>query len=334
ARIGLTRQHLVINGVMPEAEAALDPLAAAVVRREQAALAALPAVLGGLKLTGAEESAAFAILSQVEIDMVYVDVAVTGFDALSLSTPNGPVDPAQNFALLGLPPAQYAALEIGAPELFAKALDSLSVTIDWAGLPVTSTGFKGYYQGYVIDADGAVSPTPLFDNCSFQVAFAVNNPGRWDVATTAQPLFRTSPPGLSGSGEAASPVANAPLMRTSVLAVPGVMPMTAPAYYSAAATTLNLVLVAPTYAFGNVLYSSNLMAASAAQTAAASAAARGGRSTPPPPPPPPLPNPPWLPMASAISVDYAASAQLDLIVSLSPKAGSAPPPSASGAPLP
>ncbi|MFN3860555.1 MAG: arsenical pump-driving ATPase [Roseateles sp.] len=48
ARIGLTRQHLVINGVMPEAEAALDPLAAAVVRREQAALAALPAVLGGL----------------------------------------------------------------------------------------------------------------------------------------------------------------------------------------------------------------------------------------------------------------------------------------------
>lgn len=48
ARIGLTRQHLVINGVMPQAEAALDPLAAAVVRREQAALAALPAVLGGL----------------------------------------------------------------------------------------------------------------------------------------------------------------------------------------------------------------------------------------------------------------------------------------------
>ncbi len=292
-----------------------------------------PAVLGGLKLTGAEESAAFAILSQVEIDTVYVDVTVTGFDALTLATPNGPVDPAQNFALLGLPPAQYSALEISAPELFAKAIDRLSVTIDWAGLPVTSTGFKGYYQGYVIDADGAVSSTPLFDNSSFQVAFAVNNPGRWDVATTAQPLFRTSPPGLSGSGEAAAPVANAPLLRSSVLAVPGVVPMTAPPYYSAATTTLNLVLVAPTYAFGNILYSSNLMAASAAQTAAASAAARGGRGTPPPPPPPPLPNPPWLPMASAISVDYSASAQLDLTVSLAPKGtGSTPPPTASGAP--
>ncbi len=48
ARIGLTRQHLVINGVMPAAEGANDPLAAAVVRREQAALAAMPEVLGGL----------------------------------------------------------------------------------------------------------------------------------------------------------------------------------------------------------------------------------------------------------------------------------------------
>ena len=35
-----------------------------------------------------------------------------------------------------------------------KSTLRLSVTIDWAGLPVTKTGFKGYYQGYVIDADG------------------------------------------------------------------------------------------------------------------------------------------------------------------------------------
>lgn len=289
-----------------------------------------PAVLGGLKLTGAEESAAFAILSQVEIDTVYVDVAVTGFDTLSLSTPNGPVDPAQNFALLGLPPAQYAALEISAPELFAKAIDRLSVTIDWAGLPVTSTGFKGYYQGYVIDVDGAVSPDPLFDNTSFQVAFAVSNPGRWDVAATPQPLFRTAPPDPSGGATAPAPAA--PVLRTSVLPVPDVTPMTAPAYYSAATTTLNLALVAPSYAFGNILYSTNLMAASAAQTAAASAAARGGRGTPPPPPPPPMPNPPWLPMASAISVDYTASAQLDLTSARVPNGSGTPPPSASGAP--
>jgi len=296
-----------------------------------------PAVLGGLKLTGAQESAAFAILSQLQIDSVFVQVDVTRFDALTLATPNGPVDPAQNFALLGLPPAQYAALEIGAPELFAKALDRLSVTIDWAGLPVTSTGFKGYYQGYRIDADGAVATSTLFDNCSFQIGFSVTNPGRWDVGSGAQPLFRTLTPGGSGgaAGDAsAAPTPDGALARTSTLAVPGVTPMTPPPYYSATTTALNLTLLAPSYAFGNMLYSANLMAATAAQTAAASAAARGGRHppAPPPPPPPPLPNPPWLPMASGVSVDYGASAQLDLTVPMTFKTPGAPPPSASGAP--
>ncbi len=48
AAIGLTQQHLVINGILPSAEAVADPLAAAIVRREQAALSAIPESLRGL----------------------------------------------------------------------------------------------------------------------------------------------------------------------------------------------------------------------------------------------------------------------------------------------
>ena len=48
ARIGLTQQCLVINGVMPAAEGEIDELAAAVVQREQAALAAMPDILRAL----------------------------------------------------------------------------------------------------------------------------------------------------------------------------------------------------------------------------------------------------------------------------------------------
>lgn len=48
ASIGLSEQYLVINGVLPESEVAQDPLAAAIVRREQAAIAAIPAVLKDL----------------------------------------------------------------------------------------------------------------------------------------------------------------------------------------------------------------------------------------------------------------------------------------------
>jgi arsenite-transporting ATPase len=48
AGIGLTRQYLVINGVFPQSEAAHDPLAQAICRREQAALASLPEDLRAL----------------------------------------------------------------------------------------------------------------------------------------------------------------------------------------------------------------------------------------------------------------------------------------------
>ncbi|MDP1610323.1 MAG: arsenical pump-driving ATPase [Sulfuritalea sp.] len=50
AQIGLSQQHLVINGVLPREEAALDALAAAIFKREQAALAAIPDVLKNLPL--------------------------------------------------------------------------------------------------------------------------------------------------------------------------------------------------------------------------------------------------------------------------------------------
>jgi len=45
AGIGLSRQYLVINGVLPPAEAAHDPLAAAICAHERAALDAIPEVL-------------------------------------------------------------------------------------------------------------------------------------------------------------------------------------------------------------------------------------------------------------------------------------------------
>lgn len=45
AGIGLKQQHLVINGILPRIEAETDPLAAAIYKREQAALNAIPEVL-------------------------------------------------------------------------------------------------------------------------------------------------------------------------------------------------------------------------------------------------------------------------------------------------
>ena len=48
AAIGLPQQHLIVNGLMPQAEAGQDPLAAAIDAREQAALATIPETLKAL----------------------------------------------------------------------------------------------------------------------------------------------------------------------------------------------------------------------------------------------------------------------------------------------
>ncbi len=48
AAIGLTEQFLIVNGLLPKEEAALDPLAEAIYGREQAALAAMPDALRAL----------------------------------------------------------------------------------------------------------------------------------------------------------------------------------------------------------------------------------------------------------------------------------------------
>ena len=52
AAMGLRRQYLVINGTLPEREVARDKLAAAVVKREQSALAEMPRTLQALPVDG------------------------------------------------------------------------------------------------------------------------------------------------------------------------------------------------------------------------------------------------------------------------------------------
>lgn len=224
------------------------------------------AIIIGMKLEAARQPSAFALLSIVKFDAVTIDVTVAGLTQLTLTTPTGKVGNDQQFTPFGPQPVQHATLSIQAPELFAKPMTSMQVAIPWVGLPITSTGFQGYYQQYLLDGDGAVSPTPLFDNSSFRVGFRLNNPGPWQADETAQPyLFQTE----AGASASSAPAAAAPVLQQSILTVPGVTPAPTPTYYNAATSALQLALVAPDYAFGNMLYTSNMMAAALAQSSAA-----------------------------------------------------------------
>jgi hypothetical protein len=207
----------------------------------------------------------FTLLSSIHLSGVEVAAQVDGLAELTITTPNGPADTSQNFALLGLGPSQNAAFGVYADELFIKPIDHLSVTIAWAALPANSTSFLGYYQGYTVNQDGvATAPgaPPLFTNSSFLASFNLVSPGLWSIdpkatTTQTQPLF------------AASTAAPDQVAATSTLTAPNVTPAdAAPAYYNPSASLLQVVLAAPVYGFGAGLYSSNLMAASVAQSAA------------------------------------------------------------------
>ncbi len=208
----------------------------------------------------------YAVLSGLALSGLSIDVAVNGLTQLQLTSPTGPADTSQPFALFGAPPVQHAALSLRAPELFAKQLGSFALSIDWFGLPVTSTGFAGYYKGYVVNADGqTVAPGSLFDNLSFTGHLEVVNPGTWQLDTTQQALFQTA-------AAAPSPQTAPLLPRTTLAAAVSAQP--AGAYYDPSMSAVRLSLDQPSYAFGNVLYAANVMAASVQLTAAASACAQ------------------------------------------------------------
>lgn len=197
------------------------------------------------------------IFEQLVVAFAQIDVAVSDLAVATIDTPTGRADQSQSFALFGSPPVQNAVVSLTVPELFVKTVTSLSLSVAWVGLPVTTDGFAGYYQGYTLDADGNAATSPLFTNQIFQVQFGLANPCAWTLATTATQLFATQ----TASASNAAP----PLLPVSVLTVPGIAAQPVPPFSDPAKARLQLSLAAPAYAFGNVLYARNLFAASLAQ---------------------------------------------------------------------
>lgn len=211
----------------------------------------------------------YALLSGMMMSALSIDVEVTGLAQFETTTPSGPVDTSHAFQIFGSPPVQGATLDITSPELFAKRMTHFDLTIDWFGLPVTTTGFEGYYKAYVVDADGrTVPPGSQYDNQSFLVELNVFNPGWWDISNDTSPnyLFRTA-------DYDPIPEPDKPL-RAHTQFIAHVDPETPEDYYDPALSAVRLTLTKPDTAFGSILYAPNVMAASVQLTAAASACAQ------------------------------------------------------------
>lgn len=91
AGIGLSKQHLVINGVLPKTEATLDPLAQAIYAREQKVLTSIPEVLKDLP-TDIIELKPFNLVGLEALHLLLKEQAViadpTEFKPIVLNAPN------------------------------------------------------------------------------------------------------------------------------------------------------------------------------------------------------------------------------------------------------
>jgi hypothetical protein len=198
------------------------------------------------------------ILQGLAILACHLHVEVRGLGDLKLENTDGEIHPGQPFPVFGGQPVPGSFLQMRSVELFSKVPESLSIVVDWLGLPPGDTGFAGYYRDYAIGPDGG-RREDLFDNRTFRGTFRVSEPGLWALSEGSQEvfLFRTR-----NGCASPMPVADEPLCSTTGFGDLAVLasPDGPPPYYAPAASALRLELAAPSYAFGGELYARNVVA--------------------------------------------------------------------------
>ncbi|NIJ20912.1 hypothetical protein FHS95_002604 [Sphingomonas naasensis] len=271
-------------------------------------------------------------------------IAVKDLPDLAIRTPSGTASPVAA-APFGTPPWPGGWLRIDHPILAGAPLDRLVLRLAWAGLPADESGFAGYYRGYVVDGEGQLFDRVPFDNAAFAVTLAAPVHG-WDE-TRRLPLFG---PASLGSMPPVAAAAAPNVFATTFDPAPPLLPERGPlapeSWLAAAASDAGgvapdhicVTLAAPTEGFGHALHAANVQyATEAIPRGDAPPPARPGwlrrlvravlgfpgkllrklegvdMAEPASPDPVPvlLPNPPFQPLLSGISLDYAQTVEAD-----------------------
>jgi len=119
------------------------------------------------------------------LERVTLGVSVTGITQLTLQNDTQVLSSKTPFEPFGSSPVVGSSFSIAHPELCSKKLDSLSMDIDWMGVP---DNLNQYYQGY----EKAYPPPP--DNASFKAALSLYDNRRFYPVNGDIQLFNADPP--------------------------------------------------------------------------------------------------------------------------------------------
>ncbi len=236
----------------------------------------------------------FSFLKNIKIESITIDVQVIGLKQLSVYNNLGKVQPGKTFATFG-PVAQVDSyLMLGSAELFKKQLTDLSVELTWQNIPKDLGGFHSYYQGYSSD----------FNNDVFQIRPTILLENEWQEITPqiTHSLFQSTPC-LSPEGYQTESLNKKTVLDFPDIAMLEFEPdyrLSNPLQFDLETQSgfIKLELKSPPYGFGQEQFQK-------AYTKIATYNARKKANLA-------LPNKPYTPYTSAISVNYKASDTLIL----------------------
>ncbi len=127
----------------------------------------------------------YTLFAPLEIEQIKISVKAKEVKDLVLYNNYSQLNPTNPFMPFSPVPTVGSYWLIGSKEAFFKPLNSLTINIEWFGLPTNPDGFQGYYQDY----------ETTYDNTSFTVKISCLENGKWKTPPAQQPqnlpLFRT-----------------------------------------------------------------------------------------------------------------------------------------------
>jgi hypothetical protein len=111
----------------------------------------------------------YSLVSSLVIKSVRFNIDVKGVSNLTLYNKHGKLNPGQAIQPFGTAPAPGSWLIMGSYEIRSKKVNKLSIAIEWADLPLLHGGFETYYREY----------GPDIGNDSFRVQTAALEKGAW-----------------------------------------------------------------------------------------------------------------------------------------------------------
>ena len=238
---------------------------------------------------------AYSFFKDLAIETIDLQVSVRGIKKMQLRNDVGLLNAAQPFPIFGPAPAVGSYLLLSHEELAVKRVTSVAITVSWFNLPKPPASLASYYAAYNLG---------ITDD-SFKVRVSVFGSDAWTSPSAGHdvfPLF-TRDYDRSGLLPATALAFTPPELPPPAAQPPAAELLTAPLLSETEAPrgSIRLELAEPEFGFGQSVFPRVMAQAALANTLA-------GKKDPQTP----LPNPPLVPAARSLLLDYEAADRLDL----------------------